>query len=55
MREPDKEIGDLANAVIGAAIEVHRVLKSRTYAGRGIRHAHSLLGLLAILTPPPLF
>jgi len=26
MREPDKEIDDLANAVIGAAIEVHRVL-----------------------------
>ena len=26
MREPGKEIDDLANAVIGAAIEVHRVL-----------------------------
>ena len=26
MREPSKEIDDLANAVIGAAIEVHRTL-----------------------------
>lgn len=26
MQEPDKEVDDLANAVIGAAIEVHRVL-----------------------------
>ncbi len=26
MREPDREIDDLANAVIGAAIEVHRIL-----------------------------
>ena len=26
MREPGKEIDDLANAVIGAAIEVHRIL-----------------------------
>lgn len=26
LREPDREIDDLANAVIGAAIEVHRIL-----------------------------
>jgi len=26
MREPDKDVDDLANAVIGAAIEVHKVL-----------------------------
>ncbi len=26
MREPDRELDDLANAAIGAAIEVHRVL-----------------------------